>query len=1421
MHDRFARPVPRRRRIKCGSESQQLEPRELLAAGVNLVLETNVVPGYSLYDPERFFSVGNINYFAATTAWGGQELWRTLPDRSGILSVADVWPGPSSSTPEPLAALTGKLLFIASDPEHGRELWTSDGTTDGTRLLTDLSKGPTGVTFASGTVWQDSYVFYGYDSLTRRYSLYRSDGTADGTGLLFDAAGIPAVLAGATDVHVLRGVGGKLFLDVHWNETSMLVTTDGTASGTAILGEFQSIIAHEVFRDQLALVVGRASGGSALWVSDGTQSGTTEVMELGAKSPLIAQFTLTSQALLLEDGVHQSLWSSDLTPQGSTLISGAWNTNIRAFGDSIFYFETTPAGRLELFQTDPTFGFIRPVPVPAGFRPNWYRQYQIPGASFFDFRESRYFVLNADGLQERYLPNDARISSAGADRQNLFMFVYSNNEARLLISDGTLLGTSQSDVLTSETESATVAEPVEDGIGLFFQSGASRAEPFAGRPWFSDGSAAGTGPVRFSAAERLEIFVENAVMVGQLIYFSAQIFGEGYRLYAFDQILREARAIPRLVGVEPFKIVKIGEHGFVESGSSPIVVADQYADGQLIRINDDGSTDAVAGPGSVGFDGYIHEVVSMNGWLYFLGSEASLSSNILSLWRSDGTRSGTQRVRILTSMDVDPRSLRLVAGVNRLYAAFEESVGDSAIFWTSDGSTGGTRPVGGVLATGSILVPTPGSNQVSRIFFTADDRLYFAGHQANSGWEIYSTDGTASGTQLISESATIGTSNALISDAVVAGGKLYYLRDFTLYVTSGTADSTMRISGRSVNGVGAAFGHAYFSHTGADGRPTLWKSDGTTTEPIVDAAGQPAPALSGNDADIRPGESADGNLLYLADGGAIGIEPFKVSTLDLIDSPEKLRVHRSPEGRLVSFSWDRIQGAVDYVIQYSSETDHRSSDPISTGGSASWSLPSDFTGDHIFVSVYSVSASGQTSPFRVHRHFVVDRVPYLAYVPDSTTERSPLIYVIPPETAVSTTLWIGDIKRNQRVALLELHPIALDSEFWTAPIPDLPLSLYGIWAQSRLADGTITPWTPRHLMRVVLPGPSISVTASESESTISLEWDLVPGATSYEIQVLPDDPRNIVPSKIIHSPVASSVRLRLQSDGYTVSIRGLSGGIPVSAWSLQKQILLTQKPVASAFPNGLTWKPAFAVELYTVYVLSVQTGQVVYSEVLNTRKPTMLYLSHLLSPGRYTATVTAVYRGGTEVTSDPVSLEFFHAPVKPTTQFTSTADATPVIQWIAVPGASKYELVIATAAGKPVTYGADNISTTSHRVGKALPPGQYRVWVRAWFANGSRSAWGDGLSFQTGAPVTLSYSQSRLTWTAANAATHYELWITYYGTGTAPLARVVQERYLTDTKFTLPAGLAKGRYSAWVRAVRSEASEAYTGRWSSARIFEV
>ena len=147
--------------------------------------------------------------------------------------------------------------------------------------------------------------------------------------------------------------------------------------------------------------------------------------------------------------------------------------------------------------------------------------------------------------------------------------------------------------------------------------------------------------------------------------------------------------------------------------------------------------------------------------------------------------------------------------------------------------------------------------------------------------------------------------------------------------------------------------------------------------------------------------------------------------------------------------------------------------------------------------------------------------------------------------------------------------------------------------------------------------------------------------------------------------------------------------------------------------------------------------------------------------------------------------------------------------------------MVSSGTGTSVTYRSDQIAATSHRIAKALSPGQYTVWVRALVTDGTRSLWGQGLRIRIGAPVALSFSQNTLLWPQANGATHYEIWITYYGTGSVPITRVVHETYFTGTRFTIPAGLAKGRYTAWVRALRSEASEVYTGLWSLPSVFDV
>ena len=98
---RFGRSGARRRRTGFCNELQQLESRELLTSAVDLVLDTNVIPRMALYDPRNFLNAADVNYFSATTDWGGEELWRTESDGSGIRNVADIWPGQNSSLPQP------------------------------------------------------------------------------------------------------------------------------------------------------------------------------------------------------------------------------------------------------------------------------------------------------------------------------------------------------------------------------------------------------------------------------------------------------------------------------------------------------------------------------------------------------------------------------------------------------------------------------------------------------------------------------------------------------------------------------------------------------------------------------------------------------------------------------------------------------------------------------------------------------------------------------------------------------------------------------------------------------------------------------------------------------------------------------------------------------------------------------------------------------------------------------------------------------------------------------------------------------------------------------------------------------------------------------------------------------------------------
>jgi len=82
-------------------------------------------------------------YFSADDGRHGRELWRTDGRSGQTRLVRDLRPD-GGSDPQELASAGGRLWFSADDGTHGRELWVSDGTPLGTHLAVDLRPGRAG-----------------------------------------------------------------------------------------------------------------------------------------------------------------------------------------------------------------------------------------------------------------------------------------------------------------------------------------------------------------------------------------------------------------------------------------------------------------------------------------------------------------------------------------------------------------------------------------------------------------------------------------------------------------------------------------------------------------------------------------------------------------------------------------------------------------------------------------------------------------------------------------------------------------------------------------------------------------------------------------------------------------------------------------------------------------------------------------------------------------------------------------------------------------------------------------------------------------------------------------------------------------------------------------------------------------------------
>ncbi len=749
--------------------------------------------------------------------------------------------------------------------------------------------------------------------------------------------------------------------------------------------------------------------GRELWRSDGTQNGTERVVDL---MPGVA-----------------SSHPSELT----------------AYQGSLFFVAQTPDAGRELMRTDGTaagtfvvrdlgLGSLNSSPHDLFVSGNllYFGAYAAP-ALFAGFGDEPW-VTDGTELGTRFLADlAAGVGSSGPrDFTAHDGFVYFTAEAdgvgrELFRTNGTPIGTTLVADLRAGPDGSDPVDLVSFDSSLFFIAN----DAASGSPdiWRTDGTPGSTSlAIDASTAnfpEQLTVFDEALFFVGRLgnngsellrslgteastslvvdiypgsisgspsdftvaggtLYFTAQAPTSGRELYATDgtagnTVLLEIA--PGLDSAVPTQLTALGSSVVFTLGNGNLDAEPWISDGTP------GGTfelaDLFAADGSSPHDARL----VTPGELWFAAAGTGVGVEI---WRTDGTSLGTTLVADVadqpSSAGSDPRDFATLA--NRVFFGANDGVhGDEP--WVSDGTPEGTYLLGD-LRTGP-----SGSGALN--FTAVGSRVVFAAN-GDAGWQLYGTDGTLAGTELI-DVAPGGSASDPAGMAVIDGrlfvtlrtdatGREPWVSDGTLAGTASLGDLFPGPSTGSYSGFTPFEGQVLFVGADPDGGAELWTTDGTAagTAPLIDVLTGP------------PGSSPD------------EITPFRDGEFAFLGSSTTDPLNLS---RQVWFS-DGTQASTNVVIQINGQTPPGSlAQQLTPAGNRVYWRARPFTLDgsqrfHLFASNGKAAGSYTLHAPDVDNHVtdlvaLDDRVVFVVSTSDAPDE----VWISGGTPATTSLVWSG------------------------------------------------------------------------------------------------------------------------------------------------------------------------------------------------------------------------------------------------------------------------------------------------------------------------------------------------------------------------------------------------------------------------------
>ncbi|MEZ5059264.1 MAG: T9SS type A sorting domain-containing protein [Saprospiraceae bacterium] len=240
---------------RSGSRGAQLMISDGTNAGTRILKDIN--PGGYSSEPANLIAAEDWFYFSARTADEGHELWKSDGTEAGTVFVKEIWPGNNSAqswqannSKSNYTTIGNNLFFVGRQSINGsNEVWFSDGTEAGTIQLTNFNDEGSNVMIEAFQPFGNGILFAGGSNQTG-VELYYSDGTVAGTRLVKDV--YPGNFGGLNNFTRFYPYLGRMAFVGRVSSGSRIYLTDGTEEGTTV---FYSGLGSKVGNNQNQLMV--------------------------------------------------------------------------------------------------------------------------------------------------------------------------------------------------------------------------------------------------------------------------------------------------------------------------------------------------------------------------------------------------------------------------------------------------------------------------------------------------------------------------------------------------------------------------------------------------------------------------------------------------------------------------------------------------------------------------------------------------------------------------------------------------------------------------------------------------------------------------------------------------------------------------------------------------------------------------------------------------------------------------------------------------------------------------------------------------------------------------------------------------------------------------------------------------------------